>query len=155
MRYAFPFSAYRFVIHLNIHRPKGLFVTCNRKTLLNSLSMDISLALQPILDSHHPPRWIPDNVSVSLVTVPPVGQPQASDSLKLNRTSLTCVRTGSNCASQLYGRPGNLQANARYRMHFDWMLHFMTEMYASTLPCTNVVLSSTGELTPLSASPYH
>ena len=90
MRYVFSFLTRRFVIHLVIRRLKGLFATYNRKIPLNSLSMDISLALQPVLVSHRPRRWIPDNVSVSLVTVPPVGQPQASESLMLNYALVTC-----------------------------------------------------------------
>jgi hypothetical protein len=64
-------------------------VICKPKTLLNLSSASVSSGFYPVVVSRRSCRWIPDNVSVSLVTVPPVGQPQASGPLCSNYASIT------------------------------------------------------------------
>jgi len=58
-------------------------------------------------------RWIPDNVSVSLCSVPPVGQARVSTSSVAGKGLTKSWRVVRDLLVELYLHPGSVQSNSQ------------------------------------------
>jgi len=65
------------------------------------------------LPAHLERRWIPDNVSVSLCSVPPVGQTQARAATSCLSDAAKCNFPGGNCISKLHLHPRAIQTKSQ------------------------------------------
>lgn len=71
----------------------------------------VTCILLLIIRAHVALRWIPDNVSVSLCSVPPVGLTQARMIIPYFQ-ELIQASLGGNCFGKLYVHPRTIQAKS-------------------------------------------